>query len=361
MNILYQMFLNFRTGILAIPWRVISLSFIIILMLIPLFSQQPYLLRVISFCAIFSLFAASWDFLAGFTGQFSLGHALFFGCSAYATAILSTRFGISSPWITIPIGALVAVFAGVVACLPALRLRGFFLGLVTLALPLIFGGIIEAFPDYTGGEIGIYGISRLSGSRITDYYIILVMMIVSLFILWKLTDLRSKKIRTGIIFRGIREDEIAARVSGINTVFYKFIAFAISGFFAGISGGLYAHYLRIVGPSTTNLLFSFYPFIWCIFGGIGSLYGAVTGVFILYGVTEVLSLFKIAAELKFIFQAIVLILVILWMPEGVTRWFRDRIEIDCPRCKLINSVFRKSCRACRAELHQEKKFQLGRE
>lgn len=344
---------QFRIEVLDIPGRVIALVFILSLFLIPIFTTNSYVLRIVIIASIFAIYASSWDLLAGFAGQLSLGHALFFGVAAYTTALLNKYFGLQ-PWATIPMAGLAAVIIGLIAGIPALRLRGFYLALVTLSFPVILTGIIYIFPDFTGGELGLYNIDPLSGSRVIDYFIVLVVMVGSLFAMYKFTDAGSKIIRTGLILHAIREDEIAARVSGIHTARYKLLAFAVSGIFAGIAGGLYAHFMRISGPSTLELFFSFQPILWTVFGGIGTIYGPVAGVFILYPLLEALNLHPVGEATRFIFFAVILIVFLVFMPEGVTTWVRDKIEVKCPRCKLVNLVTRISCRACRAPLHLEK-------
>jgi branched-chain amino acid transport system permease protein len=279
---------------------------------------------------------------------------LFFGVAAYSSALLNKHFGLSH-WVTIPIGSLASVLVGFIACIPALRLRGFYLGLVTLAFPVILSGIIFIFPDFTGGELGLYGLESLYGSKILQYYIVVLVMLCSVFIMNKLTSGRSKIVRIGVILHAIREDEITARASGIDTTKYKLIAFAISAGFAGIAGGLYAHYIRVAGPSTLDLFFSFQPIIWTIFGGATTIYGAVAGVFILYPLTEIACLNEVAERMRFVGLALILILTPLFMPEGITVWARDKIEVKCQRCKAINISMRRQCRVCRAPLHLEKR------
>ena len=344
------LFYMFHVRILAIPGRVIALIFFVGLFLLPLVTTESYLLRVVIMASIFAIYAASWDLLAGFTGQLSLGHALFFGVSAYTTALLNKYFGLS-PWITIPLGGCAAVVFGLIAGIPALRLRGFYLALVTMSFPIILTGIIYIFPNFTGGELGLYNIAPLSGSRVLDYFIVLIVMLLSVLAMYKFTDAESKVLRFGVILHAIREDEIAARVSGIYTARYKILAFAVSGIFAGIAGGLYAHFIRIAGPSTLDLFFSFQPILWTVFGGIGTIYGPVAGVFILFPLLELMNLHPIGQEARFAFFALILIVFLLFMPEGVTTWVRDKIEVRCPRCKLTNAATRRICRACRAPLH----------
>jgi branched-chain amino acid transport system permease protein len=250
----------------------------------------------------------------------------------------------------------VAVLVGLLVGVPALRLRGFYLALVTVAFPVILSGIVFIFPDFTGGELGIYGLKRLSSSILGVYYIVNLIMLVSVYIMYKFTDAESKLWRTGVILHAIREDEITARTSGIDTTKYKLLTFAVSGFFAGIAGGLYCHYLRIVGPSTLELFFSLQPILWTIFGGIATIYGAVAGVYILYPLTELMGLFEGGDKIRFLLFSLILIFTLLFMPEGITVWVRDKIEVKCQRCKTVNNTFRRQCRACQAPLHLEEKY-----
>jgi branched-chain amino acid transport system permease protein len=349
--LLSRFFRDFQGDVVAIPGRLIALIFFVLLFLIPVFIQQPYILRMLIFANMFVIFAVSWDFISGYTGQMNFGHALFFGVAAYTTAMLNrgAPLGPHWPiWATIPLGALAAVIAGVAMCLPALRLRGPYLALVTLAFPLILLGVIFANTQFTGGELGISGIDRISDSRVTDYYISVVVMLVSVMIMWKLTDSQSGLVRTGIILHAIREDEIAARASGINTIRYKLFAFAVGGFFAGIAGAMYAHFLRIAGPSSLDLTLSFQAIIWTVFGGIVSIYGAVVGVYILYPLTESL---RFISQFRLLIFAVIVILILLFMPEGIAVWIRDKIERQCPRCKLTNVAWRHTCRACSTDLY----------
>jgi branched-chain amino acid transport system permease protein len=342
-----------RGEVFSIPGRVIALVFFVGLFLLPVVNQDPYYLRIASLTIIFAMFAASWDVLAGYAGQLNLGHGLFFSVAAYSAALINIHLH-WSPWLTIPIGAVAAVLVGLIVGIPALRLRGMYLALVTLSFPLILVGMVFLFSDITGGELGLFGVSVMSSSKVGGYYIIALTFAVSIFIMYKFTDAKSKYLRVGLLLNALGEDEIAARTSGINTVHYKLLAFAVSGFFAGIAGGLYTHYLRIAGPATLELFFSFNALLWTIFGGLGTIYGAVVGVFILYPLTEILSLYKLGEQIRFLVLAVILILTLLFMPEGISVWVLDKIEVKCPRCKLVNVFWRKQCRSCRAELYPEK-------
>ena len=339
---LRRLFTLFKGEVLVTPSRIVVFLFFLTLLFLPLLTQDPYLLRILILTSIFAIFAASWDLLSGFTGQMNFGHALFFGVGAYGAALLNLHTGLP-PWGSIPVGALAAVLAGLIIGIPCLRLRGTYLALTTLAFPIILMGIVFAIPNITGGELGVSGIARLSGSRLGDYYISVVLMLGLCSVMWGITDSN-----TGIILHAIREDELAARSAGINTTRYKLLAFCLSGFFAGISGGLYAHFMRIAGPSTLEVSMSFTVVIWAIFGGIVTIYGPVGAVFILFPLLEFLRFWP---EYRTLMFAVVVLLILLYMPEGFFPWIRDKIETECPRCKIRNAATRKTCRVCTAPLH----------
>jgi branched-chain amino acid transport system permease protein len=340
----------FRGEVLYIPGRIIGVLFLIALMVLPVFVSNPYYLRIVVLAAIFSMFAASWDFLAGVTGQINLGQGLFFGTSSYCTALLHLHLGLS-PWLSIPAGVVGALIVGLLAGFPALRLRGFYLALVTLALPTIAGGLLFLAPEVTGGELGVSGLRPLMKSRIATYYLVTILAMVSVLILWKLSDPKAKIVRSGIIFHAICDDEITARSSGIDTNRHKLIAFAVSGMFSGLAGSLYAHFLQVATPSTLEMSFSLQVILWTIFGGMGTIYGSVAGVFILFPATELMSLYPASEPYKLVGFSSILILTLLFMPEGLCVWILDKLEIKCPRCKVVNFSRRKVCRACDSLLY----------
>lgn len=330
-----------RGEVLVLPSRVIVALFFLLLLGMPMISQNPYLIRVIVLSSIFAILAASWDLLSGFTGQMNFGHALFFGVGAYTSAMLNVHLHVP-PWGSVPLGAAAAVLTGLLIGIPCLRLKHTYLALTTMAFPIILLGLVFAVPDFTGGELGISGLQRISNSMILNYYIYVGIMLVLCTIMWKITDSH-----TGIIFHAIREDELAVKASGINTTRYKLMAFCLSGFFAGIAGGLYAHYMRIAGPSTLEVSMSFTVVIWAVFGGIATIYGPIAAVFILFPLLEFVRFWP---EYRMLIFAFVVLLILLYMPEGLIPWVRDKIEKECPRCKIRNVATRKTCRICTAAL-----------
>jgi branched-chain amino acid transport system permease protein len=336
-----------RNEVFVLPSRTLVLIWVVALLALPFVYSDAYVMRILTMTCIFAIFAASWDLLAGYTGQVNFGHALFFGAGAYTSALLSLKLGLS-PWLTIWPGAAVALFFGFAVGYLCLRLRGSYLSLATLAFPLIALGLLFAFPDFSGGELGISGLRRLALTPTANYYLAAVSMLIIVFGLWLLADSKF-----GIVLHAIRDDEVAARASGINTLRYKLTVFAIAGAAAGFSGALFAHYLRVAGPSTLEVALSFQVVIWGIFGGLATIYGPVVAVFILYPLTEWLGSLRAFGELRLLIFAIIVLLVLLFMPRGLTPWVRDKIETQCPRCKQRNALWRKVCRLCGARLEAE--------
>ncbi|HXJ09159.1 MAG TPA: branched-chain amino acid ABC transporter permease [Burkholderiales bacterium] len=344
MYLLRRAWAELKNEVLVLPSRTLVLAWVLAVLGLPLVYADPYVLRILTMTCIFAIFAASWDLLAGYTGQVNFGHALFFGVGAYASALLSLKLGLS-PWATIWAGAVLATLAGLLVGYICLRLRGSYLSLATLAFPLIALGLLFAFPDFSGGELGVTGLKRLATGPVGNYYLAALSMLVIVFSLWLIADSRF-----GIVLHAIRDDEVAARASGINTPRYKMAVFALSGAAAGFAGALFAHYLRVAGPSTLETALSFQVVIWGIFGGVATIYGAVAAVFLLYPLTEWLGSFKAFGELRLLIFAVIVLVVLLFMPRGLAPWVRDKIEAQCPRCKQRNASWKKTCRLCGVRL-----------
>jgi branched-chain amino acid transport system permease protein len=347
MYLLRRAWAEMRNEILVLPSRTLVLVWAAGLLFLPFVYSDAYVLRILTMTCLFAIFAASWDLLAGYTGQVNFGHALFFGAGAYTSALASLKLGVS-PWLTVWLGAAVAALCGYLSGFLCLRLRGSYLSLATLAFPLIALGLLFAVPDFSGGELGVSGLQRLVAGATANYYLACISMLVVVFGLWALADSRF-----GIVLHAIRDDEVAARASGINTPRYKLAVFALSAAAAGFAGALLAHYLRVAGPSTLEVALSFQVVIWGIFGGVATIYGPVVAVFILYPLTEWLASFKHFGELRLLIFAVIVLLVLLFMPRGLTPWVRDKIEAVCPRCKQRNFKLRTTCRLCGAGLEAQ--------
>lgn len=304
---------------------ILTIICLIILFIIPLFTQNRYYLGIFIVAMIFSIFAASWDFLAGFTGQVSFGQAIFFGIAGYITSffirfIFTPWLGETLWWLALIIGACVGVLFGLLIGLPALRLKGPYLGLGTFVLGLIIFYVFSNvyFTPWLGGSEGISQIPQISRSAVLNYYIQLIIMIVSFEILILIT-----KSKMGTVFKSIRDDEKGAEASGISLTKYKIIAFMISGFFAGIAGSLFAMHSRGVNPGVYQPLYSFYAIIMASLGGIATISGSALGAFFFQFVA---ALFTNWPDISVFIFAIALIIVIRFAEYGILKPLLERLK-----------------------------------
>ena len=294
---------------------VITILSLVGLATIPLVSGSEYWSHILTLAMIYAIYAASWDLLAGFVGQVSFGHAIFFGIGGYVTAAAIQYLGF--PWlIALVLGASVAVLFSILIGIPCLRLKGPYLALGTLAFSLILFNLFS-MGTILGGTQGISGIPR-TAEPMTFFFIILGFMIASIVLMQVI--IRSK---TGTVFKAIRDDETCADASGINTTKYKIAAFMISGFFAGIAGSLFALNLTAINPAVFQPLYSFYAIIMASIGGIGTITGSIIGAFLFVVLSEVLR--PLAAAAVFIF-ATILILIIRFADEGVTIPLMEKLQ-----------------------------------
>jgi len=308
------------------------------LILLPFGTQNPYIIGIFNTFMIYTIFAASWDFLAGYVGQVSFGHAIFLGVGGYATSYIIKYF--AWPWWSaLVLGAIIAVLFGIIVGVPALRLKGPYLALGTLAMSLILYqlflmgslGILweDAFGTELFGTDGLSQIPPISTNITIQYLTILFIMCISILILTHLV-----KSKLGTIFRAIRDDETGTSASGINTTKYKILAFLISGFFAGIAGGLFALRFSGVNPGVFQPLYSFYAIIIVAVGGLATISGAALGAFIFVFLGEILRLLGDIPELEalggfaepiFIFS-VLLILIIRFAEHGLLKPMLERLQ-----------------------------------
>ncbi|MFW9974437.1 MAG: branched-chain amino acid ABC transporter permease [Candidatus Thorarchaeota archaeon] len=292
----------------------ITLLCLVGLLLVPLTGNE-YLSKVLVTAMILAIYAASWDFLAGFAGQVSFGHAAFFGISGYISAAYVKFFGF--PWIVaLFVGAGYAVIFSLLIGIPCLRLRGPYLALGTLAFSLILFNLFLT-GSWLGGSEGISGLPS-AGNVFVVFYIMAAFMVASLIIMRSIVDSRL-----GTILKAIRDDEVGADATGINTTVYKLIAFMISGFFAGLAGALFVLDTTAVNPALYQPLYSFYAIIMASIGGIATIYGSIIGSFLFTVLSEFLRPLAAAALLIF---ATLLILIIRFADEGVMNPFLERVQ-----------------------------------
>ena len=270
-----------------------------------------YLLTVI---AAYSILVASLNLAIGFTGLVNLGHMVFFGIGAYASAILTVN---GMPWyFAMPIAALLACIAGTLIAAITVRLKGDYFQIVTIGFVFMAIAVSRNWISLTRGALGIPGVPKILSDN--PYYMLFSWAIAgfSLFFLYKLVNSE-----TGKIFQAIRDDETAAAVLGKNTYFYKVLSIAISTFFAGLAGSLYVHYVNFIDPTIFDLGFFILILSMLFTGGLASIKGSVVGVFSLSILTELVKYVPISDELVGAFRVmlfiVVMILILIFKPRGI--------------------------------------------
>lgn len=262
---------------------------------------------IIMMIGISIILAVSLNLTTGFLGQLALGHAGFMGIGAYASAIATMNMNISSDTVqllvSMLIGGLLAAFFGILIGVPALRLEGDYLAIITLG----FGEMIRVIVtnlDITGGAKGLKGIPLLTNFSHVYWITVLTVVVIA-------TLIRSRHGRSII---SIRENEIAASAVGVPTAYYKVLGFVISAFFAGLAGGLYAHYLSVLSPSKFGFMYSIEILVIVVLGGMGSITGSVVAAILLTLLPEALREFS---TYRLLIYAVLLIVMMLFKPSGL--------------------------------------------
>lgn len=296
---------------------------LVVLALLPL-ALPSYYLDLASKVLIFALFAMSLDLLIGHTGLFSLGHAAYFGLGAYMTGILAVRAG-WSVWLTLPAGVIAAAVGGALFALLALRARGSYFLMITLALAQVLWGIAEGWRSLTGGDDGLANIPRpvlAPGWALTTstpfYYFVLCLVLVGIGILMQI--LRSP---FGQALHGIRESETRMAVLGFNVWRYKYLAFILSSVFAGLAGAIYAYLNQFVGPDSLYVTRSAEVLLMVIAGGAGTVMGPAVGACLLVLLEAIVSGYT---ERWLSVLGIIYILVTLLAPNGIVGLIPRRRE-----------------------------------
>jgi branched-chain amino acid transport system permease protein len=298
----------------SLSWYLTAITLAIAVLLPFLAGMSFYVMNVVIIMLIFILFTSAWNFLAN-SGQASLGHAAFFGIGGYVSTLIARATGFP-PFTTILVGGAVAAFIGLLLGLTCVRLKEWFLAMVTFGFAVILQAVIASpLAATTGGWDGI-GSPRLlpaeiSGYLAYEYYAILCITVVSILCIHLI--LRS---RVGLAFAAIRENEVEAQASGINPVRFKLLAFTVSSFLAGIAGALEVHHIRFISPEIFHAETSFWPVIYSIFGGLGTISGPVIGTVVLTVIWEVLKGFGLTYE-RFIVIGLLLIIVVIFLPRGL--------------------------------------------
>lgn len=314
--------------------------------LLSIFKIDSLVLNILTPIAFFAIYAASWNFLAN-SGQGSLGHALFLGVGGFAAAILgssiskaaaslmgSTQLPIGPVSVFVQIfvillGGLLSAGIGLAIGLACVRLKAWYLAMVTFGFSVIAATISAELDAITLGKNG-FSTTALVPKGMPYYVLTLSFAVASIIAMYLITN--SK---TGMAFKAIHENETEAKMIGINTAKYKLIAFVISTFFAGIAGGLYAYYFRLIDNSVYSATNSFAPLMMTVIGGLGTVAGPIIGAVFMVLIQQLLSfpsvvnflqstlggLFpevsNVGGPLGFLIIGVILLVVVIFSPKGL--------------------------------------------
>lgn len=322
-----------------------------VLALIPIFVTDTFFLYIFTLIFIFSIYAASWNFLAN-SGQGSLGHAAFLGIGGFASAIIGSRIAnaLIQMWganavslgaatlaiqvLVILIGGLLSAGIGLLIGLACVRLKAWYLAMVTFGFSVIAFTLSSQFDSFTNGING-FRTALLVESGYPFYILVIVFASASIGVMYLIM-----KSKIGLAFKAIHGNEAEAKMIGINTSKYKLMAFVISTFFAGIAGGLYVYLPRFVDNSIFSPANSFLPLIMTVIGGLGTVSGPIIGAVFLTSIDQILKTQAITQTLSstigplfpkvsyagppltYLIIGVILLVIVIFFPKGLTSIFR---------------------------------------
>lgn len=292
---------------------------------LPLWVRSPYLVSTAIFIGIASILTLGLCLLMGYAGQISLGHAAFYGLGAYTSAVLTVKYGLS-PWLAMAIGVVITAGAAYLIGIPIFRLREHYLAMATLGLGVIAHLVFLELRDLTGGASGLPGVPRLAVGRFvfdSDVeYFYLVWGTVLLLIILSLNIVNS---RVGRALRAIHASEPAADSIGVDSGRYKSQVLVLSAAYASLAGSLYVHYMRFVSPQPFDFEASVRLVVMAAVGGLASVWGAPLGAAVVTLLTVLLRevmprlIPNASGEHTTIAYGLILVVIMIFMPEGLTR------------------------------------------
>jgi len=254
--------------------------------------------------------------LVGFSGQVSIGHAAFYGIGAYASALLTTKLGLSF-WAALPFSGVIAGIAGVLLAMPSLKVAALYLVMTTIGFSMIVWLIMLQWEGLTNGPNGIIGIPSPSiggwalDSPVKYYYLVLVCATLAVWLMYRIV-----KSSIGLRLLAIFDQEEAAKSVGVNTAYFRILAFAVSSIFAGVAGSLYAHYVTFIHPENFDIWVSVIFLVMAVFGGQRSIPGITASAVILTFATEY---FRVLGDYRMIGYGLFLAVCMIYFPEGISK------------------------------------------
>jgi branched-chain amino acid transport system permease protein len=282
---------------------------------VPRVVDDLYLLHLAVLSMIFAIVASSWDLTLGYAGVFNFAHIAFFGLGAYTSGVLAVRLGIS-PWLGIIAGAIVAVVVAAIVSIPAIRLRGIYVALLTFAFTQLASALIISQTSITGGLAGLVGVPGLS---IGDYqfreHIDAYFYLVGLLLLASTVFLR--RIVTsdfGLSLVALRDFEEYAVSRGVQLARQRFLAFLFSAIFTGAAGAIYVHYLLVASPDVFGFSLTTLFLSMILVGGAATIYGPVLAGVLLTYVSELMAPL---GPIRFMILAVLIVVTMLFVPQGI--------------------------------------------
>jgi len=306
-------------------WLGLAAGLVLLFIVFPLF-LGPYPIHVLIQAAVYIIAALGLNILTGYAGQLSLGHAGFVAVGAYTSGILASRFGVPF-WLALPAAAVFTGLVGLIFGTAALRIKGFYLIVSTLAAQFIIVYTINHLTWLTGGDLGLEVEPARLGGFVFDtdlryYFIIMTFLVIATLVAKNLV--RSK---VGRAFVAVRDNDLAAEVMGVNVARYKLLAFFIGCLYAGAAGSLWAHWIYIISPAQFTLWGSIWYVGYIVVGGMGTIVGPFFGVAFLTLVSETVHIgitnLGTAAASVFVFKlqnllfGIIIILSLIFQPRGL--------------------------------------------
>jgi branched-chain amino acid transport system permease protein len=291
-----------------------------ILLLISPFFLGTYYIFLVNWIAVYALVSIGLNLLMGYTGQIAAGHAGFLAIGAYFTSIVGANVEWLPCYVVLLLAGLLSGIIGFLLGIPILRLKGFYIAMATLAFGVVVSEVILQWSSLTGGDDGLnVPTATIAGfafdSDFKQFYLIMSVTII-------LTILAKNLVKSyiGRAFIALRESEIAAQTIGIDLARYKTIAFAISAFYTGVAGGLFAYSITYISPDAFTIELSIDFIAMIVIGGMGSILGSVIGAVILTGMTQILAGLL---DLQILIFGISLIVFMIFMPKGISGMLYD--------------------------------------
>jgi branched-chain amino acid transport system permease protein len=314
--------------------KVISIivGLVVLLLALPLVGLNSFYLHLFIMIFMHAVMAQSWNVIAGFSGQISLGHGAFFGIGAYATSFFYMEYGIT-PWISIFFGMFISGVFAVLIGIPMLRLSGHYFAIATLLIGISFQVVFQRW-DLVGAASGLWVTMtpedswtalQFHSSKLPYYYIFLVFFLISFFAVWVLS--RSK---LGYRLRAVRDDPQAASSLCINVSNYKIIAYVISAMIMAPMGSLFAQYILIIDPDRVfNIEISIIVLLITVLGGIGNVWGPIIGASILIPISEYSRIYLggTGGAVDLILYGLILMIICVFRPNGLISFIpKDILE-----------------------------------